>query len=61
MQRVGRMGTSLAGAQNAHHETLFGQKLFKVMHFNLGQFGLEQALIAQCFFDGRVNGQFSRP
>ena len=41
------MGASLmAGAQIAHHETLLGQKLFEVMHFKLGQFGLEQILLA---------------
>ena len=47
MQRVGKIDASLmAGAQNGHHETLFEQTLFEVMHFNIGQLGLEQALIA---------------
>ncbi len=46
-QRVGKMSALLmVGAQKAHHEALFRQKLFEVMDFSLGQFGLEQALIA---------------
>ena len=46
LQRVGKIDASLlAGAQNGHHETLFGQTPFEVMHFNIGQLGLEQALI----------------